>query len=71
MRMRVNRWLLNVDLSIYWILISFTNFKCRWRIHIQEIELLLNTSMSPSEFLITIITTPFPDVPISLLQTNA
>ena len=59
MRMRVNKWLLNVDLSIYLILRSFTNFKCRWRIHIQEIELLLNTSMSPGEFLVTIITKPF------------
>ena len=59
MRMRVNRWLLNVDLRIYWILSSFTNFKCKWRIHIQEIELLLNTSMSPGEFLVTIITKPF------------
>ena len=59
MRMRVKRWLLNVKLSIYWILSSFTNFKCGRRNHIQEIELLFSTLMSPGVFPITIITKPF------------
>ena len=59
MRRRVNKWLLNVDLIIYWISSSVTNFKCRQRSHIQEIDLLLNTFMSLGEFLITIIKKPF------------
>jgi len=54
-----SRKLLNVTIIIYGILSIIKNFRCWWRIHIQEIELFLNTSMSPGEFLITIITNPF------------
>ena len=57
--LRVNRRLRNVDLIVYWILSSVTIFKCRQRIHIQEIGLVFNTLMSLGKFIITIITKSF------------
>jgi len=54
--LRVNRRLQNVDLNVYWILSSVTNFKCRRRSPIQELRLVFSTLMSSVEFIITIIT---------------
>ena len=54
--MRVNRRLRNVNLNVYWILSSITNFKCMQRIPIQELSLVFSTLMSSVEFIITIIT---------------
>ena len=57
--LRVNRWIWNAYLIVYWILSSVTNFKCRRRSHIQEIGLVFSTLMSSGKFIITIITKSF------------